>query len=171
MDGLAAPRQDANGFKHGPSIKEFMMRNTLKAAAAVIALGLAATPTLAADFEVHMLNKGVAGAMVFEPAFVQIQPGDTVTFIPTDKGHNVETIKDMLPEGAEAFKSKINETYAVTFDVAGAYGVKCTPHFAMGMVGTILVGGELANLDAVKAVKVPKKVGERFEAIYSELAL
>jgi len=66
------------------------MRNTLKTVIAVFALaGLAVTPVLAADFEVHMLNKGVAGSMVFEPAFVQVQPGDTVTFIPTDKGHNV----------------------------------------------------------------------------------
>lgn len=148
------------------------MRNTLKTMIAVIALaGLAVTPAFAADFEVHMLNKGAAGTMVFEPAFVQVQPGDTVTFIPTDKGHNVETIKDMLPEGVEPFKSKVNETYTVTFDVAGVYGVKCTPHFAMGMVGLIFVGDELANLDAIKAVKLPKKPGERFEAIYTELAL
>ena len=148
------------------------MRNVLTTAIAAIALaGFAIAPAFAADFEVHMLNKGVAGSMVFEPAFVQVQPGDTVTFIPTDKGHNVETIKDMIPEGAETFKSKINETLTVTFDVPGVYGVKCTPHFAMGMVGLIFVGDELANLDAVKAVKVPKKVGERFGEVYTALGL
>jgi pseudoazurin len=132
---------------------------------------ISSVSVLAADFEVHMLTKGAAGSMVFEPAFVQIQPGDTVTFIPTDKGHNVETIKDMLPEGAEAFKSKINETFAVTFDIPGAYGVKCTPHFAMGMVGMVLVGDEPANLAAIKELKVPKKVEERFEAIYAEAGI
>lgn len=148
------------------------MPSTFKTVIAALALaGLAFTPALAADFEVHMLNKGVAGAMVFEPAFVQVQPGDTVTFIPTDKGHNVETIKDMLPEGVEPFKSKVNETYTVTFDVPGAYGVKCTPHFAMGMVAMVLVGDELANLEAVKAVQVPRKVGERFAEIYVALGL
>lgn len=148
------------------------MRNALKTAIAAIALaGIAIAPALAADFEVHMLNKGVAGTMVFEPAFVQAQPGDTVTFIPTDKGHNVEAIKDMLPEGVEIFKSKINETYTLTVEVPGVYGIKCTPHFAMGMVGLIFVGDDTANLEAIKAVKVPKKVGERFEAIYTELAL
>ena len=148
------------------------MRNTIKTVIAAMAIvGFAVAPALAADFEVHMLNKGAAGAMVFEPAFVQIQPGDTVTFVPTDKSHNVETIKDMLPEGVEAFKSKVNEAYAVTFDVAGVYGIKCTPHFAMGMVGLIFVGEELANLDAVKAAKMPKKVGERFEEIYVALGL
>jgi pseudoazurin len=148
------------------------MRNALKTAIAAIALaGFATAPALAADFEVHMLNKGVAGTMVFEPAFVQAQPGDTVTFIPTDKGHNVEAIKDMLPEGVEIFKSKINETYVLTVDVPGVYGVKCTPHFAMGMVGLIIVGEDTSNLEAIKAIKVPKKVGERFEEIYTELAL
>ena len=148
------------------------MRNALKTAIAAVALaGLAMAPALAADYEVQMLNKEAAGSMVFEPAFVQVQPGDTVTFLPTDKGHNVETIKDMLPEGAEVFKSKINETYTVTFDVPGVYGIKCTPHFAMGMVGMIFVGDDQANLEAVKAIKVPKKVGERFDAIYTELGL
>lgn len=148
------------------------MRNTLKTLLAVALLsGMVTAPALAADFEVHMLNKGEAGSMVFEPAFVQIQPGDTVTFVPTDKGHNAETIKGMIPEGAEPFKSKINETFSVTFDVAGAYGIKCTPHYAMGMVAMIFVGDELENLDDVKEVKVPKKVGERFEAIYEEASL
>lgn len=148
------------------------MRNALKTAIAAIALfGFAVAPALGANFEVLMLNKGEAGAMVFEPALVQAQPGDTVTFIPTDKGHNVEAIKDMLPEGVEIFKSKINETYTLTVDVPGVYGIKCTPHYAMGMIGLIVVGDDTSNLEAIKAVKVPKKVGERFEAIYTELAL
>ena len=148
------------------------MRNALTTAIAAIALaGFAIAPALAADYEVHMLNKGAAGTMVFEPAFVQVQPGDTVTFIPTDKGHNVEAIKDMLPEGAETFKGKINETVTITFDVPGVYGVKCTPHFAMGMVGLIFVGDEMDNLEAIKSVKVPNKVGERFGEVYAELGL
>lgn len=148
------------------------MRNALKTAIAAVALaGFAIAPALAADYEVHMLNKGAAGTMVFEPAFIQALPGDTVTFIPTDKGHNVEAIKDMLPEGVDIFKSKINETYTLTVDVPGVYGIKCTPHFAMGMVGLIFVGDDTTNLETIKAIKVPKKVGERFEAIYTELAL
>ena len=148
------------------------MRNPLKTVIAAVALtGLAIAPAFAADYEVQMLNKGAAGAMVFEPAFVQIQPGDTVTFVPTDKSHNVESIKDMLPEGVEPFKSKVNEAFTMTFDVPGSYGIKCTPHFAMGMIGLIVVGDQPANLEAVKAVKVPKKVGERFDAIYAELGL
>jgi pseudoazurin len=145
-----------------------MAKSIVGATAVILALAL---PAAAADFEVHMLNKGAEGAMVFEPAFVKVAPGDTVTFIPTDKGHNVETIKGMIPEGAEAFKSKMNETYKVTFDKAGAYGVKCTPHVGMGMVGVVVVGDAAANLDAVKTGKLPKKARERMDSAIASLGL
>ena len=139
---------------------------SILAAAAIAAFSLSSVAVFAAEFEVQMLNKGDAGAMVFEPAFLQIAPGDTVKFVPTDKGHNAETIKDMLPEGAEPFKGKINEEFSVTFDVAGAYAYKCAPHYAMGMVGMIVVGEAPANLEALKAMTVPGKVATKFEEFY-----
>lgn len=145
-----------------------MAKSIFSAAAAFLSLAL---PAAAADFEVHMLNKGAEGAMVFEPAFVKVAPGDTVTFIPTDKGHNVETIKDMIPEGAATFKSKLNETYKVTFDKPGAYGVKCMPHVGMGMVGVVVVGDAPANLEAIKTGKLPKKARERMDAALAGLGL
>ena len=48
--------------------------------------------------------------MVFEPSFVKIAPGDTVRFVSTDKGHNAETIKGMLPEGAASSPVKAART-------------------------------------------------------------
>lgn len=126
---------------------------------------LVAVPAHAADFEVHMLNKGAEGAMVFEPAGLKVAPGDTVTFIPTDKGHSVETIKGMIPEGAAEFKGKLNEQVTVTFEQPGVYGVKCAPHLGMGMVGAVVVGDEApANLDAFNGTKLPKKARERIDA-------
>ena len=151
-------------FRHGD--EEMLINKTLAAIAAFALMG--AAPVLAANFEVHMLNKGEAGSMVFEPAFTKVAPGDTVTFIPTDKGHNAETIKDMLPEGAEAFKGPMGKELVVTFTAPGAYGVKCAPHFAMGMVALVVVGDAPANLEAVKAVKVPKKVQERLEPLFAQ---
>ncbi|MCF3641710.1 pseudoazurin [Rhizobium sp. TRM95111] len=133
------------------------------AGAATLLVGMTG-PALAADFEVHMLNKGESGAMVFEPAFIKASPGDTVTFVPTDKGHHVETVKGLTPDGAPAFKSKMNETFKTTFDQAGAYVVKCPPHFGMGMVAVVVVGDAPANLDVVKAGKMPKKARERLDA-------
>lgn len=140
------------------------------ALAAAIALTVGTLPALAADFEVKMLNKGAKGAMVFEPDLVKVAPGDTVTFVPTDKGHDAQSIPDMLPAGAQPFKGAMSKPVTVTFDVPGAYGVKCAPHYGMGMVALVVVGDHPDNLDALKALKQPKRPSERFAQIYQELA-
>ena len=129
-----------------------------------VALAAMASYASAADFEVHMLNKGKDGAMVFEPSLVKVAKGDTVTFVPTDKSHNAETIKDLIPEGAKPFKGKMNEAVTVTFDTDGAYAVKCAPHLGMGMIALIVVGDAPANIDAIKSAKLPKKARERLDA-------
>lgn len=139
------------------------------ALAALAGLLAAAVPAHAANFEVHMLNKGADGAMVFEPALTQVAVGDTVTFLPTDKGHNAESIKEILPEGAEAFKGAMGKEVVVTFTEPGVYGVKCAPHFGMGMVAAIVVA-EPVNLDTAKTVKLPGKARERLDAALAGLA-
>ena len=68
------------------------------------------------------------------------------------------------PEGAEAFKSKFNEELTVTLDKEGVYGVKCTPHYGMGMVALIEVG-QPVNLEEAKAVKQTGKA----KAVFAEL--
>lgn len=141
------------------------MRKMLMALTAASAVTFFALPAFAAEIEVHMLNKGATGAMVFEPAFVKANPGDTIKFVPVDKGHDVQSVKDMIPEGAEPFKGKVNEEVKVTLTVPGAYFVKCTPHFGMGMVGLIQVGDNPTNLDAIVAAKKPKVVQQRLEAM------
>jgi pseudoazurin len=125
----------------------------------------------AADFEIHMLNKGKNGAMVFEPAGIKIAKGDSITFIPTDKGHNAEAVKGLIPEGATSFKGKVNEAIKVTFDISGAYAIKCLPHFAMGMIAVVIVDDAPANLEAIKAAKFPKKARERLDAEIAALGL
>lgn len=110
----------------------------------IIAFGIAAmltaVPAAAREVQVKMLNKGPSGAMVYEPPFVALQPGDSVRFIAVDKGHNAETIAGMLPAGATPFKGKINEEVVVRFTKPGLYGYKCLPHTSMGMVGLVQVG-------------------------------
>ena len=121
----------------------------------------------AAEFEVKMLNKGEKGAMVFEPDFIKAMPGDTVRFIPTTKGHNVESIKGMLPEGVKKFKSKFNKEFVLTVEKDGLYGVKCSPHYSMGMVALISVG-EPTNEANAMSVKQKGNVKKRFKAIFEE---
>lgn len=129
-----------------------------------VALATMASYASAADFEVHMLNKGKDGTMVFEPGLTKIAKGDTITFIPTDKSHNAESVKDLIPEGAKPFKGKMNESIKVTFDTEGAYAVKCSPHVGMGMIALVVVGDAPANIEALKTAKLPKKARERLDA-------
>ena len=95
------------------------MRKVMVLGALVAALGVAGVAQ-AAEVQVKMLNKGTDGVMVFEPALVKIAPGDTVKFVASDKGHNVETVETMLPEGGAKFVGKINEELAITFDKPGS---------------------------------------------------
>jgi pseudoazurin len=138
-----------------------MLRKTLTAVALVLCAGAASAETIT----VQMLNRGEDGAMVFEPSFVQAQPGDVITFVPTDKGHNAATLEDLVPEGAEPFEGAMNEEISITVEAEGLYGVECTPHKAMGMVALIQVGAP-TNLEAAQAVAegLRSKAKERFEA-------
>jgi pseudoazurin len=136
--------------------------------ALVATLGLAGAAG-AAEVEVRMLNKGTEGVMVFEPALVKVAPGDTVKFVAADKGHNVEAVPTMLPEGAPPFAGKVNEELAITFDKPGVYGYKCKPHYGMGMVGMIVVG-EPTNADLAKAATHPGKAKQAFANLFDKLA-
>ncbi len=123
---------------------------------------LAAAPKLAEVHEVRMYNRSDRGPMIYEPDFLRIAPGDTLRFIPEQPSHNVATIDGMIPEGATPFKSKINEEFTVTLSTPGTYGLKCSPHFAMGMVMLVVVGDEGAvDLPA----DLPKRAADRFDAI------
>ena len=139
--------------------------------ASLLVIGLMlATPAFAAEHEVKMLNKGGDGqTMVFEPAFLKIAPGDTVRFVPTDKGHDAETIPGMLPEGAQPFKGKISQEVTVTFDKPGVYGYRCVPHFGMGMVGLIEVGDKPDNLAAAEQAKMPPLAKKRMSALFAQV--
>lgn len=143
--------------------------NTTQIVAAAALVLLSAVPGIAANVDVQMLNKGDAGSMVFEPALVRIAPGDTVTFLPTDKGHNAESIKEMTPEGGELFKGALGKEVVASFTVPGVYGIKCAPHLGMGMIAIVVVGDDVSNLDAVKAAKMPRKAQERFAPLFAEI--
>ena len=147
--------------------KEKPMRYLAMAAACMSLTLSALAGANAAEVEVKMLNKGEKGTMVFEPDLVRIQPGDSVHFVATDKGHDALSIEGMLPEGAEPFAGKMNKDITVTFTVPGAYGVKCKPHYPMGMVALVVVGTP-TNVEDAKAVKHPGKAKKVFEALFEE---
>lgn len=138
---------------------------TCLAATTLVMAGLLSNAALAAEHEIKMLNKGADGeAMVFEPAALKVAVGDTVKFVPVDKGHDAATVKELLPEGVEETKGKMNQELVLKVDKEGAYVIKCTPHWGMGMVALIVAGDKPANVDAVKNAKMAKKTRDRLDA-------
>jgi pseudoazurin len=119
-----------------------------------------------------MLNRGAEGVMIFEPALAKNAPGDTVKFVATDKGHNAKTIKGMLPADAAPFAGKSGEDVAVTFDKPGVYGVKCLPHYGMGMVAMVamVVVGTPTNLDEARAIPRTGKAKQVMAGLFDKLA-
>lgn len=98
-----------------------------------------------------MLNQGAQGMMVFEPSTAKLKPGDTIRFVPTDPGHNVESIKEILPAGAEPVKGPIGKEVVVKFTKPGYYGFKCMPHWGFGMTFIAKVGDGKPNAEAAAA--------------------
>lgn len=108
---------------------------------------------------------------LFYPTFLKVKAGDTVKFVTVDKGHNTESIDGMIPEGAIKWKSKFNKDFEIKLDVPGVYGYKCTPHYAMAMIGLILVEGEgwEKNLETAKKVKQFGRSKKKFKELFAEL--
>lgn len=124
-------------------------------------------------YEILMLNKDPNDPkrrMVFSPSILKINVGDTVKFIATDKSHNTESIKGMLPKDAEGWKGRLNEEVDIVLDKAGFYGYQCKPHANMGMIGLIIVEGDgkFDNLEEAKAVKHRGRSKNAWEKIWLE---
>ncbi len=117
------------------------------------------------NVEIQMKNNGADGMMTFEPGFIQVQPGDTVTFVPTDKTHN--STSAVVPSGAKGWTGKMDEKLTVKLDKEGVYIFKCDPHLPMGMAGVIQVG-KPTNLDAAK--KEAEKMAKNFAMNKDRLA-
>jgi pseudoazurin len=143
---------------------------TIKISAAAFATALMLCGSAgAAEFTVNMVNKDSTGrTMQFEPAFLKIEPGDIVHFVPVDKGHDTESL--VVPEGAEGWKGKLSQPVDVTFTVEGLYAYKCLPHIPLGMVGLIQVGDNPSNLAAVQEAKFPGKSKQRIAELLEEQA-
>ena len=141
------------------------MRITLAAILLAIGMGTAH----AEDLTIDMLNKRDDGAkMVYSQDIATIDVGDTITWLPTQKGHNVEFIAG--PDGWEApKKSKLGKEYAYTFDTPGVYLYQCTPHKSMGMIALVVVGEDTSNLDVVADAKVRGKSKKKLKALLGDI--
>ncbi len=108
-----------------------------------------------ADVTIEMLNKNkeTKKRMVYSQELVKIDAGQSIEWVPTAKGHNVEMLAG--PDGYELpKKTKLNDPVNMKFSVPGIYLYQCSPHAAMGMIGIIVVGGDTSNKDAISSIKV-----------------
>ena len=133
---------------------------------AVIACFLATT-SFAADITIEMLNKDPEGNRnVYSEEVVKVEVGDTVTWLPTSKGHNVEMISS---PNQMKFKSKNNKEVKITFDTPGIYYYWCTPHKGMGMIGLIIVGNDISNIDEIASAKAIGKSKKKLKTLLAGL--
>tara|TARA_Y100001970_G_scaffold233823_1_gene291693 strand:+ start:5 stop:430 length:426 start_codon:yes stop_codon:yes gene_type:complete len=125
--------------------------------------------SFAADITVEMLNKrGDGQMMVYSEDLSRINVGDTITWIPTTKGHNVEFLAG--PDGWEIpKKSKMNKEYSYTFEIPGIYFYQCTPHKVMGMIALVMVGNDNSNFDTIAKVKVFGKGKKKLTELLEQL--
>ena len=129
-----------------------------------------ANVSLAEDTTVEMLDKLDKRKMVFNQEIVRIDPGDTVFWKATDRGHNVEFIsKNGVPAGVEKFKSKVGKDTEFTFTIPGIYAYWCVPHKTLGMIGFVIVGDDLSNLDSIKKVKFIGKSKKIAKGLIAEI--
>ena len=134
---------------------------------ALITATCLSTPSLAAEVAIEMLNKDADGnRMVYSQEIANVEVGDTVTWLPTSKGHNVEMISS--PNDMK-FKSKNGKEAKITFDTPGIYYYWCTPHKGMGMIGLVVVGNDLSNIDDVASAKAIGKSKKKLKVLIASL--
>ena len=118
---------------------------------------------------IDMLNKRDDGQkMVYSQDVAQIDVGDTIKWLPTNKGHNVEFLGG--PEGYNLpSKSGLNKEVSITFDKPGVYLYVCTPHKVMGMIALVVVGGDVSNKDAISKIKMMGRGKKKMAALLSKI--
>ena len=138
----------------------------MKFYALVVAFFLS-TPSFAADVAIEMLNKDAVGnKMVFSQEEAKVEVGDTVTWLPSSKGHNVEMISS---PNKMKFKSKNGKEAKITFDTPGIYYYWCTPHKGMGMIGLLVVANDVSNMDDVASAKALGKSKKKLKKLLASL--
>ena len=122
---------------------------------------------------IKMLNSGVGGSMIFEPAVIKVSKGDTIHFKATDMSHNSASMAGMIPEGASSWAGQLSQDISIQLDSEGVYVYQCDPHAMMAMIGVIQVG-EAVNMSQIKEEASNKKStfmmnSDRLETYLSQL--
>ena len=142
------------------------MRKLLLSAALIVVSSAAA---FAETIEIQMLNVNEAGdKMVFSQELIRAELGDVIKFVPTDKSHNAQSVKNALPDGQKKFKGKMNKEIEYLVTETGLTAVVCQPHQTMGMVALIVVGNDVSNAQDILDAGVRGKGKIKIAALIEE---
>ena len=128
---------------------------------------LVSNSAFAADVTVEMLDEDSDGnRMVYSQEIVEIAVGSTVTWVSTDKFHNVEMIAS--PNDMK-FVSRGAKEASITFDTPGIYYYWCKFHKGEGMIGLVVVGGDTSNKMQVEKAKTVGKSKDKLKSLLAKL--
>lgn len=148
-------------------IKLFMSERKEMKILSFVIFSILCVPAMAENFIIEMLNKDANGnKMVYSEQIIMVDVGDTVTWLPTSKGHNVEMIAS--PNRLK-YKSKPNKKAEITFDTPGIYYYWCTPHKGMGMIGLVVVGNDFSNRNQIAKAKAFGKTKKKLKKLVESL--
>ncbi len=116
-----------------------MTRRLLLAALLLLPTGHA----LGEEHTIQAISQRGYESMLFEPDFLRIEPGDTITFAVDDLDHQPQSA--FVPAGAAPWQAEQGASITVELTQEGVYVFDCAFHNVMGMAGVIVVG-EPVNL-------------------------
>ena len=123
----------------------------------------------AEDTFINMLNKRDDGQrMVFSQDLVKVAVGDTVKWLPTEPGHNVEFVA--APDGVSLpAKSYINKEFSMKFETPGIYLYVCSPHSIMGMIGLVVVGNDTSNKETIANYDIGGRANKKLKKLLNNI--
>ncbi len=121
------------------------MKTKIYLASSILLMMLTIVPMVSVFATKHVIN--VQNYSFSPSSITDVQVGDTIRWVWVSGSHT--TTSTTIPAGAATWDHPINSTstfyeYAVT--LSGTYNYKCTPHAAMGMVGSFTVNGSVPTL-------------------------
>ena len=120
-----------------------------------------------ANYQVTMNDRDSAGnRLAFEKEILSISSGDSVTWLPVDKGHNIEMVAS--PNNLK-FSSSAGEEVTLKFEDPGIYYYRCSPHKSAGMIGLIIVDNNYSNIEQIKSSNAPGRAKIKLNSLLESL--
>jgi len=117
----------------------------------IIVLGISCSTYALSTDTLTVKVLGIAEDARFEPAVLQVQPGDVIRFKVVEGLHTVTAYHPdnrrpmRIPDKTQSFNSGMltaGQTWFLTLDKIGVYDYFCLPHERMGHAGRIISGSE-----------------------------